>query len=159
MGTEIERKYLLKNDDWRMFASVGTHMRQGYLSGNGLISIRVRVAGNEATLNIKGATLGVCRTEFEYPIPVQDGEELLDRYCPRPLIEKTRYFVEHAGRLWEIDVFEGDNEGLTVAEIELESPEEHFSLPEWIGEEVSHDPRYYNVCLQQHPFKEWVKGG
>ncbi len=156
MGKEIERKYLVGHDGWRKETSQGVRMRQGYLSNtNGFCSIRVRIQGDQALLNIKSATLGVSRLEFDYPIPVSDAEQILDHLCVRPLIEKTRYFLEHAGHVWEIDVFEGDNEGLIVAEIELEDPDEPFELPDWAGKEVSDDPRYYNVCLVNNPYKNW----
>lgn len=155
MGTEIERKFLVRDDSWRAQARPGCRYRQGYLTMDGLSSVRVRVAGDRGYLNIKSATLGVTRTEFEYEIPRRDAEEMLEHLCARPLIEKVRYIVEHAGHVWEIDVFEGDNAGLVVAEIELRSPDEPFELPAWAGEEVSHDPRYYNVSLVKYPFKDW----
>ncbi len=155
MATEIERKFLVRDDSWRQQAGEIVPMRQGYLSGGGQSSIRVRVQGDQAFLNIKSATLGVWRREYDYPIPLGDAEEILDHLCQRPLIEKTRYHVAHAGHTWEVDVFEGDNAGLVVAEIELDSEDESFAKPAWAGEEVSHDPRYYNVCLVKHPYKEW----
>ena len=130
-------------------------MCQGYMSGGEQASVRVRVQGEQAFLNIKSATLGVWRREYDYPIPLHDGEEILDHLCMGPLIEKTRYLVEYAGHTWEVDVFEGDNAGLVVAEIELDSEDQPFEKPPWAGEEVSHDPRYYNVCLVKHPYKEW----
>ncbi len=131
-------------------------MRQGYLGEAESASIRVRVAGSEAWLNIKSATLGIERLEYEYPIPVTDAEEMLDRLCRRPLIEKTRYRVPWHGHTWEVDVFEGENAGLVVAEIELGAPDEPFVKPPWTGEEVSDDRRYYNVCLVRHPYREWA---
>lgn len=155
MGTEIERKFLVRDDSWRALAQPGCRYRQGYLTTDTPSSVRVRVAGDRGYLNIKSATLGVTRTEFEYAIPLQDAEEMLEHLCARPLIEKTRYIVEHAGHAWEIDVFEGENAGLVVAEIELQSQDEAFETPAWAGEEVSHDPRYYNVSLVRHPFKDW----
>ena len=155
MGTEIERKFLVRNDDWRREARAELHMRQGYVSGGEQASVRVRVQGDSAFLNIKSATLGVRRREYEYPLPLSDAEEMLDHLCAGPLIEKTRYHVEHAGHTWEVDVFEGDNAGLVVAEIELDREDEAFEKPAWVGDEVSHDPRYYNVCLVKHPYKEW----
>lgn len=155
MATEIERKFLVRNDSWRQQARDDIRMRQGYLASGEGCSIRVRSGGGKAHLNIKSATLGVWRREYDYPIPLCDAEELLDHLCARPLIEKTRYHVEHAGHIWEVDVFEGDNAGLIVAEIELDSEDESFEKPAWAGEEVSHDPRYYNVCLVKHPYKEW----
>src|SRR5919106_4036174 len=155
MGREIERKYLLRHDGWCKETSQGVQMRQGYLNINGSCSIRVRIQGEQAFLNIKSATLGVSRLEFEYPIPISDAQQILDDLCIRPLIEKTRYTVNHAGHVWEIDVFAGDNEGLIVAEIELEDLDEPYEIPDWAGEEVSHDPRYYNVCLVSNPYKNW----
>jgi len=155
MATEIERKFLVKDDRWRRQADTGVRMRQGYLNGGETSSVRVRTGGGLAHLNIKSATLGVWRREYEYAIPVADAEEMLDHLCQRPLIEKTRYRVEHGGHHWDVDVFEGDNAGLVVAEIELGSEEEPFVKPAWVGDEVSHDARYYNVCLVTHPYKEW----
>jgi len=155
MATEIERKFLLRDDSWRAQADAGHVMRQGYLIGAERASVRVRISGGRASLNIKSATLGVERREYEYPIPLRDAEEMLDTLCQRPLIEKTRYHVRHGEHTWEIDVFSGDNAGLVVAEIELDSVDEDFERPPWLGEEVSHDPRYYNVCLVKHPYKDW----
>lgn len=155
MGTEIERKFLVMDDRWREQAKGSTAFRQGYLVGAKHASVRVRIEGEEANLNIKSATLGVQRQEYEYPIPLEDAREMLDTLCEKPLIEKTRYLVPFQGYTWEVDVFDGDNAGLVVAEVELSSEDEQPPLPEWAGEEVSHDPRYYNVCLVQHPYKDW----
>ncbi len=160
MPIEIERKFLLKSDGWRVQADNGVVMRQGYLSAISLTieqksSVRIRLAGGRASLNIKGATLGVTRQEYEYPIPLNDAHELLDTLADGPLIEKTRYHVKYEAHTWEIDVFAGDNEGLVVAEIELASEDEAFAKPSWLGEEVSADARYYNVCLVKHPYKNW----
>lgn len=155
MATEIERKFLVRNDGWRAQAQPGKRYRQGYLTSDARSSVRVRVAGDQGYLNIKSATLGITRMEYEYAIPLHDAEEMLAHLRAGPLIEKTRYLVEHAGHVWEIDVFEGDNAGLVVAEIELQSQDETFALPGWAGEEVSHDPRYYNVSLVTHPYKDW----
>lgn len=155
MATEIERKFLVKGDAWRGEADAGTRFRQGYLIGAEKASVRVRIEGDRANLNIKSATLGVRRQEYEYPIPLDEAEELLDTLCEKPQIEKTRYRVHHGCHEWEVDVFHGDNEGLVVAEVELEDEAEAFALPDWVGEEVSDDPRYYNVCLTRHPYKEW----
>lgn len=155
MATEIERKFLVIDDAWRATAAPGVRMRQGYLSGGDRSSIRVRIQGEHAFLNIKSATLGVRRQEYEYVIPLGDAEEMLDRLCAGPLIEKVRYDVKHAGHVWEVDVFEGDNAGLVVAEVELDSEDERFEKPAWAGEEVSHDPRYYNVSLVTDPYKHW----
>ncbi|HHM05280.1 MAG TPA: CYTH domain-containing protein [Gammaproteobacteria bacterium] len=155
MATEIERKFLVSSDAWRARAGGGRRMRQGYLAGSERASVRVRVSGDQAHLNLKSATLGVCRREYEYAIPVAEAEEMLVHLCDGPLIEKTRYPVRHGSHLWEVDVFEGDNEGLVVAEIELDAEDEAFERPPWLGEEVSGDPRYYNVCLVKHPYKSW----
>ncbi len=157
MASEIERKFLVKNDGWRSQVVISSHYRQGYLTEGGTCSIRVRIDGERAFLNIKSATLGIQRSEYEYPIPLPDAEEMLDRFSIGLLIEKTRHFVDYAGHRWEIDVFEGANAGLVVAEIELQAPDEAFELPPWAGEEVSDDPRYYNVCLAHHPYTEWQR--
>ncbi len=155
MGIEIEKKFLLRNDAWRTEADAGTAFRQGYLVGSDKASVRVRIEGDNANINIKSATLGITRQEFEYPIPLEDAQNLLENLCEKPLIEKTRYHVRHTGHVWEIDVFEGENAGLVVAEIELDDEDEAFARPDWLGEEVSGDPRYYNVSLVKHPFCDW----
>jgi CYTH domain-containing protein len=154
VGREIERKFLVVGDDWRQEAT-GATIRQGYLCSLQERSVRVRVAGDRGTLTIKGMADGAARAEYEYEIPVGDAEELLNELCERPLIEKTRYRVENADDIWEIDVFAGDNSGLTVAEIELEDEGQTVRLPEWIGEEVTGDPRYLNANLFKHPFCRW----
>ncbi|MCS4503288.1 Inorganic triphosphatase [wastewater metagenome] len=156
MAEEIERKFLVTGDAWRDAADAGQPMRQGYLGRDIHASVRVRLAGARAWLNIKGATLGVQRREYEYAIPADEAQEMLDHLCHRPLIEKTRYHVPVDGHTWEVDVFEGDNAGLVVAEVELASAEEAFTRPEWAGREVSHLPRYYNVSLVRYPYSEWT---
>jgi adenylate cyclase len=118
-------------------------------------SVRVRIAGNVAQLNIKSATLGVARSEYEYPIPLEDAKEIMDNLCRKPLLEKTRHLVRYSGHIWEIDEFAGDNAGLVVAEVELTDIDEKFVKPPWLGEEVSHDRRYYNAYLVEHPYKDW----
>ena len=155
MATEIERKFLVTDDSWRDSVTKSSFYRQGYLANSEGASVRVRVADDKGYLNIKSMTLGVSRHEFEYVIPVIDAEEMLNDLCVGPKIEKTRYFVDHGGHTWEVDVFEGDNDGLVVAEIELGSEDEAFERPPWAGEEVSHETRYYNVCLVKHPYKDW----
>ena len=157
MGVEIERKFLVVDESWREAASAGMRYRQGYLSTDPSNSVRVRVSGDKAWLTIKSATIGVMRHEYEYEIPAADGHGILDGLCVKPLIEKTRFIVQHDGHAWEIDVFEGDNAGLVVAEIELGSADEEFTLPEWAGEDVSSDVRYYNQRLVQHPYSSWSK--
>jgi adenylate cyclase len=155
MSYEIERKFLVAGDGWRSLGDAGEVMRQGYLAGGVQGSVRVRVSGETAWLNIKGATVGATRREFEYPIPVVDAGVILDELCQRPLIEKTRYRVGDGTHTWEIDVFAGDNAGLVVAEIELGDADEAFARPDWLGAEVTDDPRYYNVSLVGHPFSKW----
>ena len=157
MGVEIERKFLVVDDSWRDGAPAGMQYRQGYLSTDPRNSVRVRVSGDRAWLNIKSAASGVTRHEYEYEIPPADAHAILGDLCVKPLIEKTRFVVEHDGRGWEIDVFEGDNAGLVVAEIELESEGEEFLLPPWAGEDVSSDARYYNQRLVEHPYSGWTK--
>ncbi|MFV1982891.1 MAG: CYTH domain-containing protein [Thiohalomonadales bacterium] len=155
MAVEIERKFLLKNDTWRKNCNVGKKYIQGYLVGSELASVRVRLENENAYLNIKSLTLGVVRSEYEYAIPKTDALELLDNLCVKPLISKIRYDIMFKNKKWEIDVFEGDNEGLVVAEIELDFEEEKFELPKFIAEEVSDDTRYYNVNLVNHPYNQW----
>lgn len=155
MGTEIERKFTLKNALWRQNVSKSQRYVQGYLAGNERTSVRVRIAGDTANINIKSATLGIYRQEYEYDIPLDDAEKMLEDLCEKPLIDKVRHIVIHAGKTWEIDEFSGDNHGLIVAEIELDAEDEAFDLPDWADEDVSHDKRYYNVCLVKHPFKDW----
>ena len=152
---EIERKFLVRSDAWKALATRSAAMRQGYLNDEIGCSVRVRIADQQAWLNIKSATIGAQRLEFEYPIPLVDAHRMLDTLTCKPLIEKTRHFVEVGRHTWEIDVFEGDNAGLIVAEIELDDAEETFEQPDWVGEEVTHDPRYYNTCLSSHPYKDW----
>ena len=153
MATEIERKFLVVGDEWKKH-SVGTPYHQGYLSRDPDRTVRVRVAGESAYLTIKGRTHGLSRQEFEYPIPALDAVQLL-ALCDGPLIEKTRYVVEHRGHRWEIDEFSGDNSGLVLAEVELLQVNEAVVLPPWVGREVSDDPRYYNSNLAVNPFCSW----
>lgn len=154
MAVEIERKFLVLNDSWRKNA-MGVLFRQGYLSAEPDRTVRVRLEGDLGKLTIKGKTEGISRSEYEYDIPQQDASELLDKLCLQPLIEKTRYRVEHGGLIWEIDEFYGANEGLMIAEVELESEQMEIELPDWIGQEVSDNPRYYNANLVREPFKDW----
>ena len=157
MATEIERKFLLKNDGWRGAVRKSVHYRQGYLrtGKDSSCSVRVRIEGDEARLNIKSMTLGASRAEFEFPIPMTEARALLEILCIHPFIDKVRYFVEHEGHVWEVDIFEGDNAGLVIAEIELKDINERFAKPEWLGEEVTADLRYYNVSLTSNPYKNW----
>lgn len=154
MAAEIEHKYLVRREAWHP-SKPGVLYRQGYLSSLKERVVRVRIAGDKAFVNVKGPTLGVTRLEFEYPIPVEDAAIMLDTLCERPLIEKTRYCEEFEGHLWEIDEFHGDNDGLLIAEIELQAQSEAYSLPPWVGPEVSSDPRYFNSNLGSNPYKNW----
>jgi adenylate cyclase len=156
LGVEIERKFLVR-DRSVVVGLAGTEMRQGYLSVDPGRTVRVRIAGRRAYVTIKGAPSdsGASRAEYEYEIPVLDAAELLDRMALRPLIEKVRYRLPVGRLTWEIDVFAGDNEGLVVAEVELPSEAMGVILPDWIGEEVTGDARYYNASLVGHPYREW----
>ncbi len=155
MALEIEHKFLLANDDWRSEVKKSVFYKQGYLSSSPLSSVRVRISDSQAWLNIKSATIGSFRHEFEYEIPLADANSILDELCVKPLIEKTRYFIEQAPHLWEIDEFTGDNAGLIVAEIELTDIGEAFAKPSWLGKEITDDIRYYNNCLANNPYKNW----
>ncbi|HSG10722.1 MAG TPA: CYTH domain-containing protein [Gammaproteobacteria bacterium] len=153
MPLEIERKYTVINDAWRSQA-IGNHCVQGYLSLDPERTVRVRRVADQAWLTIKGRSRGMVRSEYEYPIPPEHAGELLGM-CLQPLIEKTRYRVAHAGLTWEVDVFSGDNAGLVIAEIELESVSQIPELPAWVGDEVTDDVRYYNASLVRHPYRQW----
>jgi len=154
MSKEIERKFLVWDVSFKLFSS-GVLYRQGYLNREKERTVRVRVAGDNAYITIKGLTNGIERLEFEYAIPVKDANELLETICIKPLIEKLRYNIESNGHLWEVDEFTGENEGLIVAEVELQSAEEQVLLPDWVGKEVTGDARYYNSNLVINPFKKW----
>ncbi len=154
MGKEIERKFLVKGDSWRAQAH-GKRYRQGYLSTVKERTVRVRTAGDQGYITVKGITTGASRAEYEYEIPLADANEMLDQLCQRPIIEKTRYRIPRGDIAWEIDEFEGDNRGLIVAEIELKDEHQSFTMPDWIGEEVTNDPRYFNANLVAKPFTTW----
>jgi adenylate cyclase len=153
MGKEIERKYLVTGTQWKETAT-GTLYRQGYLNSQKERVVRARTMGDKAALTIKGITVGATRLEFEYEIPMDDCNQLLE-LCEQPLIEKTRYKVEYGGLIWEIDEFHGVNDGLIVAECELDSEDQAIDKPGWVGEEVTSDPRYYNSNLIANPFSTW----
>ena len=155
MGVEIEKKFLLANDNWRTQVEKSIKFSQGYLVGSEKASVRVRIEADKSNINVKGATLGIRRQEFEYAIPMEDAKELLETLCDRPIIEKTRHYVYSGEHVWEIDEFSGDNEGLIVAEIELKNEDENFAMQDWLGEEVSGDKRYYNSMLIKNPYKNW----
>lgn len=155
MGKEIERKFLVKEGAWRNVK--GTRYRQGYLNSAKERNVRVRTMEDKAYLTIKGIAIGASRMEFEYEIPLQDADELLE-ICEKPLIEKTRYKVQEGGFVWEVDVFFRENQGLIVAEVELESEDQEFPKPDWVREEVTGDPRYFNSNLIKNPYIKWSKG-
>lgn len=155
MATEIERKFLIKTDGWRDAVISETRLVQGYLVSQPGLTLRVRIAGGQAMLTLKGATSGISRAEYEYPIPLADAEAMLATLVVGPTIEKTRHCVRHGAHVWELDIFAGANAGLALAEIELGSPDEPFEHPAWAGAEVSDDPRYYNANLVRHPFRDW----
>lgn len=162
MGIEIERKFLVIGDGWRAAAHATARIAQGYLndarsiaSGEQRASVRVRIAGESAFLNIKSRELGASRQEFEVPLPTQDASDLL-ALCVGGLIDKTRHYVQHADHLWEVDEFHGDNAGLVVAEIELDAVDDVFAKPEWAGVEVTDRARYYNLALAARPWSTWL---
>lgn len=154
MGVEIERKFLVLGDSWKALGQ-GVLLRQGYLSSAPERIVRVRIAGDSAVLTIKGRTSGATRSEWEYPIPMSDAQAFLDDLCERPLIEKYRYRIRHHEMVWEVDEFLGENAGLVVAEVELTSEDQAFAKPEWVGEEVTHDTRYFNANLLRNPYAKW----
>lgn len=153
MGTEIERKFLVNGDGWRR--SPGVLYRQGYIPTQNQTTVRVRRAGNRGYLTIKGPTVGLARSEYEYDIPVADAEVMLSELCTPPLIEKYRYRLPIGELVWEIDEFQGENAGLILAEVELSHPDIAVERPDWVGPEVSHDPRYFNANLARHPYSQW----
>ena len=152
MGVEIERKFKVK-EHFRP-TGVGIEMAQGYLSRDPRRTVRIRIAGIQGFLTIKGETCGATRSEYEYEIPEEEARELL-ALCDTPLVEKTRYVEMFCGKRWEVDIFHGANEGLRVAEIELAAEAEEFALPEWVGDEVTGERRYYNAALIAHPYSAW----
>ncbi|EIM01418.1 CYTH domain protein [Rhodanobacter thiooxydans] len=164
MAIEIERKFLLANDDWRVAVERSESIAQGYLVGAQALraglahaSVRVRLAGERAWLNVKAATAGIARAEFEYPIPVDEAKAMLATLCDG-VLEKTRHYVRVDGTVFEIDEFAGENAGLVVAEIELAAVDAAFPRPSWLGSEVSTQVRYYNVNLIAHPYRQWSPG-
>ena len=154
MVIEIERKFLVRGNGWKNQA-VGQVYRQGYMSTEDGITLRARVVGDQGYLTIKGPSFGNSRAEYEYEIPLEDAEEMLNSLCSSGLIEKIRYKVHHGELVWEVDEFVQDNEGLIVAEVELDDENQKVELPEWIGEEVSQDYRYSNSNLSKNPWKNW----
>ncbi|WP_314437976.1 CYTH domain-containing protein [Massilia timonae] len=155
MGVEIERKFLLASEAWRQLGTP-VLLRQGYLTADPMRTVRVRIEGEQGVLTIKSKSEGASRGEWEYPIPLEDATELLDRLCERPLVEKYRRRIEHGGFTWEVDEFLGENAGLVVAEIELPAENAVFDKPDWIGQEVTSDKRYYNSNLIRSPYSTWT---
>ncbi|MES2572908.1 MAG: CYTH domain-containing protein [Verrucomicrobiota bacterium] len=155
MSLEIERKFLVVDDSWRALGQpVG--IRQGYLAREERCVVRVRTAGGRAWLTVKSRVVGITRHEYEIEIPFEQGEEMLETLCSKPIMEKQRSKIAFAGMTWEVDEFLGENHGLIVAEVELTSAEQQVTLPPWIGREVTGDPRYYNSNLLLHPFQQWT---
>ncbi|HSM82947.1 MAG TPA: CYTH domain-containing protein [Nodosilinea sp.] len=154
MGLEIERKFLVVGEGWRGMAPP-LRLCQGYIPTQDARTVRVRRMGDRAYLTLKGPAAGLVRAEFEYPIPVDDAQAMLETLCEPPLIDKYRYRIPLGQVVWEIDEFLGENQGLIVAEVELTSADQAVDLPDWVGAEVSHDPRYHNSNLARHPFRAW----
>ena len=154
MALEIERKFLVIDDSWKPQVVRSHVLKQGYLASSPGPTVRIRTSDESAFLTIKGKTIGFSRVEFEYEVPMEEALDLLKLSANTP-IEKTRYIIKADGHVWEIDVFEGANQGLVLAEVELQSEDEQIVLPSWVGIEVSDDPRYFNSYLSQNPFNEW----
>jgi adenylate cyclase len=154
MALEIERKFLIDIDKLEKLQN-GYDIKQGYIQTKDETVVRVRVKGNGAFMTIKGGNIGATRLEYEYSIPVEDANEMLEKFCTKPILYKTRYLILHKKHTWEIDVFHKENEGLIVAEVELESEDESIELPEWIVKEVTNDAKYYNSNLLEHPYSQW----
>jgi adenylate cyclase len=154
MAQEIERKFLVESGHIPVLGH-GLEIIQGYCSTTRSVAVRIRVAGEQAWITLKGESRGAVRSEFEYRIPVADARQMLDEFCAGRVIQKTRYTLEHDEHVWEVDVFSGDNAGLVVAEVELTDEQEELRLPSWVGAEVTLDSRYFNSNLYQHPYLEW----
>ncbi|MEO0352429.1 MAG: CYTH domain-containing protein [Cyanobacteria bacterium P01_A01_bin.15] len=154
MAKEIERKFLVQADTWRTLAE-GRYYCQGYIPTQGKQTVRSRIVGDRGYLTLKGPVVGMSRSEFEYEIPLADAQAILAELCQRPLIEKHRYRIPLGDKVWEVDEFLGENQGLVVAEVELTHPEQTLDIPSWIGKEVTGEARYYNSNLVKNPFKHW----
>ncbi|MEM6253827.1 MAG: CYTH domain-containing protein [Cyanobacteria bacterium P01_D01_bin.156] len=154
MAKEIERKFLVQGDDWRTLAE-GRYYCQGYIPTQGKQTVRVRIIGEQGYLTLKGPTVGISRSEFEYPIPLKDAQAILSELCDRPIIAKHRYRIPMGDVIWEVDEFLDENQGLILAEVELTEETQTVDLPVWIGSEVTGDSRYYNSNLVKNPFKAW----
>lgn len=154
MGIEIERKFLVEGDQWKSLAT-GTYYRQGYVVRDPATTVRVRIAGTLGFLTLKGRVDHLARPEFEYQIPLDEAQQMMDLWCGHQVIEKNRYCISYQDMLWEVDEFLGENAGLIIAEVELQSVDQVFESPAWVGEEVSEDIRYYNSYLVKHPYRTW----
>lgn len=162
MGTEIERKYLVHHAQWqshkqhllRQFPDLGQRYCQGYIPTANDTTARLRIAGKRGYLTLKSKVVGYTRAEYEYEIPAADAREMLDNFCNKPLVEKYRYRFEEAGSIWEVDEFIGENEGLIIAEVELDREDRQIELPDWIDRQVN-DKKYFNSYLSQHPYSQW----
>ncbi len=155
MGTEIERKFLVKSDAWRSLG-VGKPYRQGYVFKSTGVTVRVRIAGTQGYLTLKGKAENYARPEFEYEIPVNDAQEMLELWCHPRIVEKIRYRIPCGDLVWEVDEFQGFNQGLILAEVELSAANQVIDLPDWVGQEVSEQDRYYNSSLALHPYSLWA---
>jgi len=155
MGIEIERKYLLKDDRWRDEIVTSEVIEQAYLCGTNSLALRILITGNKALLGLKSSQNGIHRHEYEYAVPLSDAESMIQNICTEPPLRKTRHRIYRGELCWEIDEFSGDNQGLIVAEIELDNVNQVFEKPEWLGDEISTDTRYYNNNLFAHPYKNW----
>ena len=156
MGIEIEKKFLLKNEDWKRQCTEGVQIKQGYLNSHTERTVRIRISGGNGEITIKGKTENLTRKEFEYQIPYEEALSLI-QLCETPIIEKTRFKIKQENLTWEIDQFGGENIGLIIAEVELESENQILTLPSWVGKEVSQDSKYYNSSLLTYPYKNWPK--
>jgi adenylate cyclase len=154
MGKEIERKFLVKNDSFKKLAEAEV-LQQGFLSVNKNRVVRVRISRGKAWLTIKGITKGSVRHEFEYDIPIKDAQFMINNFCKKPVIIKKRYRIQHGELYWEVDEFLNDNQGLVIAEIELNTEDQDFDKPDWVGEEVTENKKYYNAYLIKHPYSTW----
>ena len=155
MALEIERKFLVVGEAWRDQVTSSTHIMQGYIAHTPEVTVRVRVKGDRGFLTIKGASQGIGRHEFEFPIPEAEAREMLRELAVMPPIDKVRHEIPLGDHVWELDVFAGENAGLVMAEIELTEHDQDFVLPDWAGQEVSEDPRYFNVNLAKTPYRQW----
>lgn len=161
MAREIERKFLLKNQSWKKQAYQETLFAQGYLNDiadkNAKSSVRVRIEGQRANMNIKSLEIGLSRDEYEYEIPYDEAKRMLATLAVGPVVEKIRYLVKVGSHTWEVDEFLGDNQGLVVAEVEMQSEDEQIQIPDWAAREVTNEVRFYNVSLSKQPFNSWTE--